>query len=228
MENHAKYGDSIYFHDDDALYINLFIASELHWRERRLRVAQITRFPDEEATELILRMKAPVSMKLKIRHPAWCRRATVTINGRAHDADKQPGGYIEIERTWQDRDIVKVELPMRLRLETLPGTPDIAALMYGPIVLAGRLGTEGLTTGADILVNERTSGEMLNIPLELPRLELSERTLQEKVRRKADERLAFSVKALQPERELELIPYHRIAHERYNLYWQLTPEHPRS
>lgn len=223
MENHAKYGDSIYFHDDASLSVNLFIASELHWREKKLHVVQITRFPDEASTEFVMRAKSPVGMKLKLRHPGWCRQATVSINDRFHAASERPGSYIEIEREWRDGDVVKLELPMRLRLETLPGAPDIAALMYGPVVLAARFGTEGLTPGADIIVNERTSGDMLNIPRELPRLALSARTLEEKVRRKADDRLVFSVKALsRPDRELELIPYHRIAHERYNLYWQLV------
>lgn len=223
MENHAKYGDSIYFHDVDSLYVNLFIASELHWREKKLHVVQITRFPDEASTEFVMRAKSSVGMKLKLRHPHWCRRATVSINGRVHAASERPGSYIEIEREWRDGDVVKLELPMQPRLETLPGAPDIAALMYGPVVLAGRLGTEGLTPGADIIVNERTSGDMLNISLELPRLALSARTLQEKVRREANDRLVFSVKASsRPGGELELIPYYRIAHERYNLYWQLA------
>jgi uncharacterized protein len=222
MENHAKYGDSIYFHDTDSLYVNLFMASELHWREKKLHVVQITRFPEEAATEFVMRMKAPTGMKLKLRHPGWCGRVEISINGRDHGVSESPGSYIEINREWRDGDVVKLGLPMQLRLEPLPGVPDIVALMYGPIVLAGRLGVEGLTPGADILINERTSGEMLHIPMEPPRLALSAKTLPEKVRRKADDLLVFSVKATQPDREMELIPYYRIAHERYNLYWQLA------
>ena len=42
MENHAKYPDSIYFHDDTSLYVNLFIASELSWRAKGLSVRQDT------------------------------------------------------------------------------------------------------------------------------------------------------------------------------------------
>jgi DUF1680 family protein len=222
MENHAKYGDSIYFHDADSLYVNLFIASELNWRQKRLRIVQTTKFPDEPGTRFTVHAREPVRIRLKIRHPEWCQRMTVSVNGRVHTASEQSGGYIDIDRIWHDGDVVAAELPMRLRLETLPGAPDVAALLYGPIVLAARLGTQGLAPGADIIVNERTSGDMLHMPLELPRLALSALTLPEKVLRKAGNRLAFSVKAMQPDRELELIPYYRIAHERYNLYWQLA------
>lgn len=222
MENHAKYGDSIYFHDTDVLYVNLFIASELNWRRKRLYVTQTTRFPDEASTTLKLGADKPVNATLMVRHPGWCRRVTVLVNGRPYAESEQPGGYIGIDRTWHDGDVVRVMLPMHLHLETLPNTSDIAALMYGPVVLAARLGTEGLTPGADIIVNERTSGDMLNMPMELPQLALTTQTLQKKVKRKAAGPLVFTVDATRPERELELIPYYRITHERYNLYWELV------
>ncbi len=37
MENHGKYGEFIYSHDDDSLFVNLFIASELNWKEKGVR-----------------------------------------------------------------------------------------------------------------------------------------------------------------------------------------------
>src|SRR3974377_1456386 len=38
VENHAKYGDSIYFNDGkNGLFINLFIASELNWRAQGVK-----------------------------------------------------------------------------------------------------------------------------------------------------------------------------------------------
>ena len=222
MENHSKYGDSIYFHDADSLYVNLFIPSELNWREKGLRVTQTTRFPEEALTKLTVHAGQPVKIKLKIRHPGWCERSVVSVNGRVIAESKRSGRYISIDRVWRDGDVVDVELPMRLSLKALPNAPGIAALMYGPVVLAARLGTEGLTRGADIIVNERKSGDMLNIPMKLPQLALTAKTLEEKVVRTTGDSLAFSVSATRPGRKLELIPYHRIAHERYNLYWQLV------
>ena len=63
---------------------------------------------------------------------------------------------------------MEVELPMTLRIEPLPGTNDVVAFVYGPIVLAGRLGREGLAPGNQIIVNERESGNMLNAAVEVP------------------------------------------------------------
>src|SRR3569833_1797453 len=192
MENHAKYGDSIYFHDDASLYVNLFIASELNWTAKNLRITQATRLPEEDTTRFEIHAGAPVSMNLKIRYPSWCSCATVTVNDRPHALRSGPGEYIDVNRTWRDGDVVQVHLPMQHKLQPLPNAPEFAAVMNGPIVLAGRLGTEGLTPGADLIVNERMSGTMLNVPRDIPPLADSSK--------------------------IELVPWHRIAHERYTLY----------
>jgi uncharacterized protein len=195
MENHAKYGDSIYFHDDASLYVNLFVASELRWASKNLRLTQTTRFPDEDSTRLVVHVAAPTRLTLKIRHPSWCSRVTVSVNGHRETISRTAGRYIDIERVWRDGDTVAVHLPMERRLEPLPNAPHLVAMMYGPLVLAGRLGTAGLSPGADIIVNERTSGDMLNIPMEVPSL-------------------------ARTQSEIELVPWHRIAHERYTLYFR--------
>lgn len=221
MENHAKYGDSIYFRDADGLYVNLFIPSELDWKERQLRVTQTTRFPDEESTQLTLHTSTATKLILRIRHPGWCASPAVTINGRRESVSSKPGSYIALNRTWRDGDVVEVRLPMTLRMEPLPNAPEFVAVMHGPLVLAGRLGTEGLTPGADIIVNERTYGDMLNIPMSVPQLRAGAQRLHEQIRRQKGDALSFTAHAREPDRDIELIPYHRIAHERYTLYWKL-------
>jgi DUF1680 family protein len=222
MENHAKYGDSIYFHDDSTLLVNLFIASELNWTEQQVHVRQLTAFPDEAGTRLTLRMAHPKRLTLKIRHPAWCRQASVTLNGKPLAWPGAAEGYITLERTWQDGDTLQVHLPMHLHVQPLPGVPDVAALMYGPVVLAARMGTEGMTSGDDLLVNERNYGEVLKLPMNMPRLALDPTALETQVQRQAGPQLAFRLRAAQPDTTFELVPFHRIAHERYNLYWQLS------
>jgi uncharacterized protein len=222
MENHAKYGDSIYFQDATSLYVNLFVASELNWSEKNLRVTQTTTFPDTDAARLTIHATAPTRMALKIRHPSWCQRLTLTVNGRERRESLRPGTYVEVDRTWRTGDVVEIRVPMQLRLEPLPSAPDLVAVMYGPIVLAGRFGREGLAPGADIIVNERKSGEMVNIPMEVPELQLASSSLGTGVKRNGSSGLSFSVRAKQPDREIELVPFHVIAHERYSLYWRVV------
>jgi DUF1680 family protein len=224
MENHAKYGDAIYFHNGDTLIVNQFIASTLQWRERGVHLRQDTAFPEQAATRLRLQMAAPTRLVLKMRHPAWCRQAAVKLNGRPHLRSRNAGRYIEIDRTWQDGDVVELDLPMHLHLQPLPGAPDVAALMFGPLVLAARLGHEGLRPGDDLIVNERTYGDVLNLPapLPLPKLALGADGLLAAVRRSEDGALSFHLRAADPSTGYRLVPFQRIAHERYSLYWQLT------
>ena len=219
MENHAKYGDSIYFQSKQALYVNLFIASELTWRDKGVTLTQLTRFPDEPGTKLSLHMTTPTRLRIKIRQPAWCARASCRINGRVQAAVAGPDGYLEIDRLWRDGDVIDVELPMQSRVASLPGSADIAAVMYGPLVLAARCGTAGMSPGADIIVNERTSGDMLKTEMELPQLTIGSANLPKHLIRKSDGSLSFALQTEQ--QQFELIPYYRIAHERYSLYWRV-------
>jgi DUF1680 family protein len=185
-------------------------------------VTQTTRFPDEAGTRLMIHTARPTRLRLKLRQPAWCREAVVSVNGRVFTRSGAPGAYVDIERTWRDGDRLELALPMQLQLVPLPGAAGIAALLYGPVVLAGRMGNEGMTPGSDLLVNERRYGEVLDLPIAMPRLAVAPDTLTHSVARKPGDALAFTVRAAEPARDIELVPFHRIAHERYNLYWQLS------
>jgi len=205
LENHAKHGDSIYFRGADALWINLFIPSTVSWKEKGLSLRQETAFPERPRTRLAITAARPVRATLNVRQPGWCPGMTVRVNGRRWGSREDASGYVAIAREWRSGDAVDVELPMTLRVEPLPGAPDIVAFVNGPIVLAGRLGREGLAPGNQIIVNERESGSMLNIPIDMP-------TLQ-------GDPLAAG---LRKQRDGDLAPYHRLAHERYNLYWKVV------
>jgi DUF1680 family protein len=222
MENHAKYGDSLYFHDADRLWVNLFVPSTVKWAEKGLKLTQTTRFPEEETTRLAVAAERPVRATLLVRHPGWCRDLAVTVNGRPWPSAGEPGSYVALDREWRDGDTVEVRLPMTLRTEPLPGSPDRVAVLYGPIVLAGRLGSEGITPGADLIRNERTSGDVLNADVEVPVLVGDADGLVERIRPVPGAPLTFRTVGLGRPHDVTLIPYWRIAHERYNLYWKVA------
>jgi DUF1680 family protein len=223
MENHAKYGDSIYFHEDNTLYVNLFIPSTLAWMEKGITVTQTTRFPEQERTRLQLTSQKPIKLVLNIRHPSWCQAVTITVNGRRWTTSRHPGTYIAVSRVWHTGDVVEVHLPMALRTEPLSGHSDVVAILYGPVVLAARLGRKGLTPGADIIVNERTYGEVLNDEVEVPILVGDAREIVRQIKPSAGSALTFQTIGIGHPRDVSLMPYYRIAHERYNLYWKTQP-----
>jgi len=138
VENHVRYGESIYWHDGlRALYVNLFIASELDWTEKGIKVRQTTRFPDEPATTLTFTCLRPVKLALRIRRPAWADDGyAVAVNGKSAPASAR-SGFVAIERTWKTGDVVRISLPMRVWTEGFRDDPKKFAFLYGPIVLCG-------------------------------------------------------------------------------------------
>jgi DUF1680 family protein len=222
MENHAKYGDSIYFHEAGTLYVNLFIPSTLSWTEKGLTITQTTLFPEHDRTRLQLTCEKPVNLELSVRHPSWCQAVTITVNGHPWVTSRQPGRYISVNRGWHTGDVVEVHLPMELRTEPLPGHSDVVAILYGPIVLAGRLGSKGLTPGADIIVNERTYGDVLNDAVDVPTLVGDPQEIVKQIKPSTESALSFRTTGIGHPHEVNLIPYNRIAHERYNLYWKVV------
>ncbi|HVU23762.1 MAG TPA: beta-L-arabinofuranosidase domain-containing protein [Opitutus sp.] len=218
MENHAKYGDTIFAHSADALYVNLFIAADLDWRERHLRVRQETNFPNSDTTRLVFGCDAPADLALRIRHPAWAAGPlAVTVNGQPVALASQPASYAELRRTWHDGDVVEVRFPMALHTEDLPGDDHLVALLFGPIVLAGKLGSADMPNPytRDQLDQARypdpvppafvTTGDDW-----LAHVEMVSRSP-----------LLFRTHGLARPQDVLLAPFYRIQHERYTVYWRL-------
>jgi len=221
MENHVKYRDAIYFHDDDALYVNLFVPSSVRWTEKGALLSQATTFPEAPTTTLCWKLQRPTELALKLRHPRWSRTAIVLVNGLEAARSTIPGSYVELKRTWRSGDQVELRLAMEVSVERAPAAPDIVAFTYGPLVLAGALGRAGLAPGADIVVNEREYGGYNDTPFTAPALAGDPRALAKGIRA-GDKPLEFTIASANGER-VRLIPYYRIAHERYATYWRIMP-----
>lgn len=140
MENHAKYGDSIYFHrGNERLFVNLFIASELNWKAASLTVRQTTKFPEEAGTTLEIVAGQPVKTTLSIRKPFWVGAGfAVVVNGGSVPTTTGAEGYVDITRTWKTGDKIAVKLPMSLRWEGFHDNPDRAAVLFGPAMLVAK------------------------------------------------------------------------------------------
>jgi alpha-L-arabinofuranosidase len=143
VENHAKYGDSIYFHDgSQKLYVNLFIASELNWKAKGLQLRQETRYPDEGQTKLTFTCQNPTELTLNVRRPFWAKQEfEVRINGRKQWVVSQPGEYAVIGRIWNTGDTIEVNMPFTLRTEAFRDNPRRFAVLNGPLVLCAAVDT---------------------------------------------------------------------------------------
>jgi DUF1680 family protein len=222
LESHSKLGDSIYFQDARGLYVNLFIPSELDWRERGIRVVQDTRFPEEERTRFTLRCERPVRMLLRLRVPYWTAPGgSVAVNGHADDVFAAPGSYLVLDRTWRDGDRVELTLPMQLHVQPMPDDPTVQAVMYGPLVLVGRLGTEGLTPG--ILRAEptkpRTVPEYKGDPVSAAAFVARGNGPADWIKPVPGRSLEF--RTVGQARDVTLVPFYTLIDERYATYWKM-------
>jgi DUF1680 family protein len=218
MENHAKYGDTIYFHDDRSLYVNLFVPSELTWKEHGLVVRQETRFPEEDATHLTLTTRNPVRFALKVRYPAWAQSGMiVSINGKPASVDATRGSYATIDREWTSGDRIDIDLPMTLHTEAMPDDPKMIAVMYGPIVLAGDLGREGLESIKRYGPSTPQVGRVKTptIPVFIGDVA----SVPTKIAPIAGGHLRFATKGLAQPHEVSLVPLYQIVDQRYTVYW---------
>ncbi|HKC46419.1 MAG TPA: beta-L-arabinofuranosidase domain-containing protein, partial [Gemmatimonadales bacterium] len=219
-EAFSKLGDSIYFHDDRGIYVNLFIASALDWQERAIRLVQETRFPEEEGTTLTVRAARPVRFALRVRVPYWAARGgAATLNGRVLDGFAAPGGYYVLDRTWRDGDRLAISLPMALHLHPMPDDPTLQAVMYGPLVLAGKLGSEGLTP--DVLRAEptkpRTVPEYKAAAIDAPTFNATGDPAAW-IKRNGT---GLQFETVGQSRDVTFVPFHLLFDERYAIYWKI-------
>lgn len=226
IENHTKYGELIYARDEQNLYVNLFIPSELDWEDQGVTVVQETTYPESEQTVLNLKMNHGRSFGLNIRHPDWLATGemVVRVNGEIVSGDSRPGVYFRIDRRWRDGDRIEVSMPMQTYGEYLPDGSPYMAVMHGPVVLAADIGSEG-TDG--LVSDDSRMGHIAHGPLlsreNMPMLIIDDDDWYRIITPVSGEPLAFDISELiYPEQEggLSLIPFYRLHDARYIVYWQ--------
>lgn len=217
FESQSKYAESIYFKGDDELLVNLFIPSVVNWTEKGLKVKQTTLFPEEETICLDIEEAPAEAMKISLRYPEWSGKPTVTVNGKKISVKGKPSSYIVLDRKWKKGDRIEVRYPMSLRVVTTPDDSARGALVYGPVVLAGDLGTEGIKNNSfsDPTVRNDYYTYDYAIPGDLPTsLEIDPKN-PGKTMIRTGKGLEFDYKGQ------KIRPLYDMNHTRYVVYWNL-------
>ena len=218
VEEYSKLNDSIYWHDSDGVFVNLFIPSELNWAEKGFRLRQETTFPDSQRTALVVKTERPMQLALRLRIPEWLASSpAVRVNGKALDASASPGSYLAISRTWNDGDRVEMDLPMRLRLEKMPDDAHLQAVLYGPLALAGDLGSSGLTEKM-IVGPEGPPMRKSALDTEVPSFKAAGDDPASWIK-PADKPLTF--RTANQAQDVTLAPLNSIFDKRYAVYWRV-------
>ena len=223
MENHGKYGQFIYTHTDDALYVNLFVASELDWKDRGLVVRQETAFPYGETSTITIE-KGKGQFALKVRRPSWVAdgQFQVMVNGKAVNAAAGADGYVAVNRKWKKGDVVEVSYPMHTSIVLLQNEEQYVAFMHGPIVLGMKTGTEDLRgiIADDSRFGQYAGGEYLPVD-KAPMLLYGDAALEDCLEPVPGKPMHFRFKGIEILNPIEgeLQPFYTIHDARYMMYW---------
>lgn len=241
MENHSKYGEYIYSMDEDTVFVNLFIASELNCKDVALR--QESNFPYGQKSTI--RILKDGHYKLCVRHPAWAAQGyDIKVNGKAprgFDAGsvKARRAYnIFIGKDWKAGDVIEVTYPMMLSFEPCPNVGQYIALQFGPSVLAavetsskpGAPNYENLMNeygGEKRHDNEPSTKVKFKSLAFAPMLICELQSVPQRIKMTDPSSLTFNVDASAMGSlwdQIEVRPFYDVHHSRYTIYWnQQTP-----
>jgi DUF1680 family protein len=227
MENHSKYGEAIYFNNHDALYVNLFIPSELNWIEKGLHIKQETIFPEEDKIQLQIVDNQTYDKPIYIRYPSWIETtAYVFINGEPVELSARPGDYICLNHNWKKGDIVSIEMPQTFRLEAAKDDPCMYTVAKGPVIYAAALGYENMPEDLVKFAGDNNTF----VPLDdIPTFVVNKADLNAWIvpnRKTPMEYQTLNAGYLNgKKKDITLIPYYKMHHQRYSLYLKMyTPD----
>ena len=220
MENHVRYGQSVFFGLKDTLYVTQFFPSQMEWKEKGLKFAQVTNFPLDEQLQLQVTV-GKADAVLKIRIPTWSKEFTVKVNDKSVKG-KEENGFYCIDRTWKEGDKVDVSFPMHLRLEHLANAPRMHSIFYGPLVLAGDLGTEGVTYDRVNVTDNYFNGAPAYMNPSTPVPVLTGSTDNLDWLQKTYGKVEFMTTATNDGSKLRLIPLYQAVNIRFADYWKFS------
>ncbi len=99
---------------------------------------QQTNYPWDGEITLTIDPPDVALFSLFLRVPKWAEGASVTVNDEVIGAPVRPGHYMEIRRQWAQGDVVRLTLPLAVRLLSshpyVINNRDRVALVRGPLV----------------------------------------------------------------------------------------------
>jgi DUF1680 family protein len=224
MENHTQYGNSIYYHDTNNLYVVLYIPSQLIWPAKNVTIQQETDYPTGSDMRFTIKCAKPTTFGLKFRVPSWAASGmTIEVNGQAIKLDAHPGEFASVEREWKNGDKVQVKFPLNLRAESLANVPTTKAFFFGPLLLAGDMGTNNLP-GPIAYARDQCQYCDISDP-KVPVLVMDDRPLEKWMKPVVGEPLTFRTADAGHPADVILRPFCQLHYQRYTVYWDvLSPD----
>lgn len=120
---------------------------------------------------------------------------------------------------WHNGDVITAQLPMHLHVEAMPDDPSLNAVLYGPIVLAGLVGREGIPDAAPYAGGDQLEFKAVPDP-SMPSLAITGGGLSGCFQQTAP--LEFTAKTSESNSLIRFVPFASVTHDRYSVYWKTT------
>jgi DUF1680 family protein len=220
MESHAIHGYGLYYESGDKLWVNVYAPSTAEWKSADVNLVMDTDFPEGETATLKLSLQSPKQLTLALRRPYWAGEGfSVKINGEAVKGLPPAGSYVEIKRLWNNGDTIALALPKTLRMEPLPDNQRRVALMWGPLVLAGDLGT------GEFGGRRRGRGPGGTNQSGVPVFLAVDKPVADWLKPVADKPGTFRSDGVGRGKDVDFVPFYRLHRHAYGVYWDLfTPQ----
>ncbi|MEO6917069.1 MAG: beta-L-arabinofuranosidase domain-containing protein [Chitinophagaceae bacterium] len=212
MENFSRTSEYIYAVEDNTLYVNQFVPSELKYKNEGFRLIQETNMPDGKALSLQIICDRPVAIKLAIRIPSWTGEDyTITLNGKPLTAKSAPGSYLLLDRVWHSADKIAISFAPHLWFSLLPVTNKYVAFGYGPVVLVAAFDRK------NVVQKTSDDGPYHGKPTDVPGITFDPETFAQNIQLVDKKNLSFQIKS-DSGKEIRLMPFYKIVDQYYSIY----------
>jgi uncharacterized protein len=213
MENFSRTAEYIYSVEDNRLYVNQFIPSELHYAKNGFTLIQETSLPEGNTVAISVNTEKPVNLKMAVRIPSWTGNDySISMNGKPISMKPMPGSYFMIDRQWRSGDKLEIEFTPYLWYSLLPVDNKNVAFGYGPLVLAAKF--------KEATVDEKLRhryGPYDGTPVEVPPIQFDTRNFNDFVKEEDKTKRHFKVTGINGE-EILLVPFHEVHREHFSVY----------
>jgi uncharacterized protein len=222
IENTPRYNEGIYFEQGNSLWINLYFPNEVTWEKGGMTIRQEGHAAEGEPVKIsIVKAGDAAQATLNLRIPFWVSgKAEVTINGTAAEQTASPGKYLALSRQWKTGDVVNLTLPTGLRIERAKDVSSMVSIFYGPVLLAGQLGSTNMP--ADFADKDKY---LSTAPVTVPAISSSSTSPADWLQAVTGSALTFKAQNVGAASGITFQPLYATHHQRYSVYWTLQAAH---
>lgn len=206
MENHAKYGESIFFESPDSktLYVNLFIPATLNWQEQNTKIQLASSILTTDTITINIQNRTAKTFAVKLRKPAWSANYSVFVNGKKATGKQDANGFVTVEKSWENGDKIQYILNREIHAEPMIDNKNRVAIFYGPVLLAGLLG-------------DSMPDPVMGIPVLLT----ADHNASHWIKPLDKKNMLFKTVAVGKPFDVTLKPFYAVYQQHYMVYWDL-------